>query len=517
MDEIKVCECGAENPLGRYFCSKCGKLLDRQHFSSEALYEMEELKIHRIIDNLQYTPHERIVWDDTADLYAAKAEKYLAMLDLPELQNKQARADLEKLLSLCRKPEFQIAFVGTIKTGKSTLINALLGYNYASMDVTPETAALTKFRSSVKDYVHVIFYSPDEWQKLWDSATSGADDFKQEYQDLKGEEQKGEWVGHPPYHRELANSEIEEELQIWSSSKRAEHFFVKEIEVGISNLPNIPHQVVFVDTPGLSDPVAYRSEITRQYIQQANAVFVCVDAQKIQKEELETIASVFSFSSHNKSKVHIIATHWDNLNQPVEENWNKQKVYMIKRLTGKGFFPDEKMAEENIMHSSAYIHNLCRDIDRVRDKEKILIPIAMKLDIPFSWDDFSSPDGIKKICGQLTEKTNIDNIKKVLIEKLANQFKELLMEELRDKYLHIMSNLTRFAKEGYQEQRDFIETTKASIQEMEEKIKSQRENFEEITQCREQLRAVLETVNKNTQKRLNEVVTLIEGVSKKKR
>ena len=43
----------------------------------------------------------------------------------------------------------------------------------------------------------------------------------------------------------------------------AEHYFVKEIEVGISTLPkNFPPQVVFVDTPGLSaeesdDVVAY--------------------------------------------------------------------------------------------------------------------------------------------------------------------------------------------------------------------------------------------------------------------
>lgn len=516
MDGIKVCECGAENPASRHFCGKCGKLLDRQHFSNDALYETEELKIHRILDNLQHTPHERIVWDDTANLYARKVERYLAMLALPELENEQTRADLEKLLSLCRKPEFQIAFVGTIKTGKSTLINALLEHNYASMAVTPETAALTKFRSSAKDYVHVTFYSPEEWQELWASRTAGADAFVKEFQDLNGEEHKSKWVSHPPYHRELANSEIEEELQIWSSSKRAEHYFVKEIEVGISNLPNIPHQVVFVDTPGLSDPVAYRSEITRQYIRQANAVFVCVDAQKMQKEELETIASVFSFSSHNRSKVHIIATHWDNLNNP-EKDWNEQKAWMIKRLTGKGFFPDEEMAEANIMYSSAYIHNLCRDIDKISDKQKLLVPMVFKLDIPYDPAGFTSPEGIKKICGQLMKRTNIDNIKKVLIEKLANQFKILLMEELGDKYQHIVINLRRLATDGQKQQQGFIEATGASIQQMEEKIELQRRNCEEITQCREQLLAVLKTVNKNTQKRLDAVVEMIDGISRKSR
>ena len=117
---------------------------------------------------------------------------------------------------------------------------------------------------------------------------------------------------------EIPNSKIEQALKQWSSSQCPEHYFVREIEVGISTLPEIlPEQVVFVDTPGLHDPVAYRSQITMDYIRKANAVFVCVDAQKQQKPEIETISAVFSFSSHNKNKVHIVATHLDKLNNPV--------------------------------------------------------------------------------------------------------------------------------------------------------------------------------------------------------
>ena len=286
----------------------------------------------RIIENLDKMPHSRIVWNDIVDLYTKKVEKYKALMDLPELQeNGSISEKMMDFLDLCTKPEFQIAFVGTIKTGKSTLINSLLGHNYASMAVTPETAALTKFRSSPKDYVRVTFYTSGEWEQLWASRTSGADAFMKEYNELNAEQCKNKWVNHAPVYKEIANNEIEEELSVWSSSRSAEHYFVKEIEVGISSLSeNFPKQVVFVDTPGLSDPVAYRSEITRQYIRKANAVFVCVDAQKVQKDEIETISSVFSFSSHNKNKVHIIATHWDKLNKPFED-WNVQKKWLEDR------------------------------------------------------------------------------------------------------------------------------------------------------------------------------------------
>ena len=88
-----------------------------------------------------------------------------------------------------KDPVFHIAFVGTIKAGKSTLINALLGRNLASTSVTPETAVLTKFRSSAQDYVKVTFYSSYEWAQLWNSISNNADVFKQEYAALNAENQ----------------------------------------------------------------------------------------------------------------------------------------------------------------------------------------------------------------------------------------------------------------------------------------------------------------------------------------
>ncbi len=137
------------------------------------------------------------------------------MTDIPELAvsiNTELQEKLDRFLMSCRNPEFQIAFVGKIKTGKSTLINSLLGHNYASMAVTPETAALTKFRSSQRDYVHVDFYTPQEWKRLWASISSTADVFKREYQELGAEAQKNKWIGHAPIHREMANEDIEKEL-----------------------------------------------------------------------------------------------------------------------------------------------------------------------------------------------------------------------------------------------------------------------------------------------------------------
>ncbi len=505
MKTGNVCPvCGKEHKEMRYFCSECGSFLDEEQFENKNLYEIPEIKIKRILENLKYTPHSKILWSDTVDLYTRKVESYKALTALPEIAGNMGAEMPEKLdhfLNLCRNPEFQIAFVGTIKTGKSTLINSLLGHNYASMAVTPETAALTKFRSSPRDYIHIEFYTPQQWKRLWASRTSAADAFTREYNELRAEKQKAKWVGHAPIHKEVANADIEKELSIWSSSRSAEHYFVREIEVGISSLPSdFPKQVVFVDTPGLSDPVAYRSEITKEYIRNANAVFVCVEAKKLQKEEIDTLSSVFSFSSHNKSKVHIIATHWDRLNHPTED-WKKEKEWMKRQLVGKGFFEKAEMAETNIIHSSAYIYNLCRDYAGLsKDDRKSLMQFAIGMDM--DWED------LKGCLPEMMRLANIGNIERVIKEKLAGKYQVLLCQDIDKEYKDIIYTLRRVATEKKKETGEIIEISYADRQKVEQKLAEQKRNYMEIQKSREQLTKILYMVEENTAKRLNQILAL---------
>lgn len=506
MKSGSVCPaCGKEHKEQRYFCEECGAFLDTEMFENKDLYEIPEIKIKRIIENLKYTPHSKIIWDDTVDFYVKKVEAYRALTALPELAsgiNKEMPEKLDHFLNLCREPEFQIAFVGTIKTGKSTLINALLGHNYASMAVTPETAALTKFRSSPKDYIKVDFYTAKEWDRLWASRTSAADAFMREYKELGAEAQKGKWVGHTSILKEVENKDIEKELSVWSSSRSAEHYFVKEIEVGISSLPyDFPKQVVFVDTPGLSDPVAYRSEITREYIRRANAVFVCVEAKKLQKEEIDTIASVFSFSSHNKSKVHVIATHWDKLNDP-KEDWKAEKKWMKEQLVGKGFYDTVEMAETNITHSAAYIYNLCRDYAELgKDERKPLMQFALGMDMDY--------ENLKSCLSDMMKMANIGVIEGMIKEKLAGNYLTLLCQDIEREYKDIIYALKRSAVDKKKEVGEIIEVSYTSMKEVEEKLEEQKQNYEEILANKEQLTKVLHMVEENTKKRLDQILASI--------
>ncbi len=68
---------------------------------------------------------------------------------------------IKKQKEFLNDPDLQIAIVGTIKAGKSTFINALFQENIASTDVTPETAALTKFKYSTQNKLVVKFYNKE--------------------------------------------------------------------------------------------------------------------------------------------------------------------------------------------------------------------------------------------------------------------------------------------------------------------------------------------------------------------
>lgn len=509
MAYINCEKCNAQNEASSFFCKKCGRFLLASSFENAKISSDAEFKLKRIYTNLKENPHTNILWNDTVDAYTKKIERIQSLLRLKDLgiNENELSQKIDQFLNLSRKADFEIAFVGTIKTGKSTLINALLGHEYASMDVTPETAALTKFRSSEKDYVHVKFYNKAEWESLWASVQKGADKFLQEYKDLNADAQKSEWVGHADKHIELANEEIEQNLAIWSSSKSAVHYFVKEIEVGISTLPRFFHkQVVFVDTPGLSDPVEYRSQISRDYIRKANAVIVCIDAQKIQRPEIETLSSVFSFSEHKKDKVFVVATHWDKLNNP-QKDWEKQKAHLVFQLTGPGFYDTEDVAEKNIMHAAAYVYNLCAKYSSLPYRDKLTLLLLWGLlgyEMPSMTASIDLPTSNIE---ELKRVSNIEWINRVIVDELINQFTSLLMKDIQVLYQDIKHQVTRIAEERHTKINERITLSREEVKKVEEKIESVKKSRDKILQYQKQLDGMVSSMGKATQKHLKSLTS----------
>ncbi len=148
--------------------------------------------------------------------------------------------------------DFYTAVVlGEFKRGKSTFINALLGENLLPSDILPETATINALIYSEKPQLAVVMND--------------------------GSEKLGE----------VTNDYLKQ------FSARADQEYInkiKYIKIGY-NADILSHNIVIVDTPGVSDINEQRCEVTYRFIPKANVVLFMLDAnsplKKTEKEFIE--------------------------------------------------------------------------------------------------------------------------------------------------------------------------------------------------------------------------------------
>ncbi len=454
------------------------------------------------------------LWDNTVKRYATameRAKKVLSSEEIHDYITMGMMKNIDTFLNRCANAEFHIALVGAIKAGKSTLINALLEYEYASTKVTPETASLTKFRKADENLVKVSFYTKEEWEKLWKSAQDAkATVFLEEYDVLKAESEKNNWLSHPEQ-TIICNgkSELADEIMKWTSSKSPVHYFVKEVEVGLKDF-RFPEGVVLVDTPGLDDVVEYRSNITRDYIDRANAVLVCVKSDALTGQEMHTIYSVFSNTRYQPEKVYIIATQLDTLNRP-EKSWKEQKDEWLKYLKGKGAYGNLQLAEANLIPVSAYLYTLLLQYDTYAsddesEKSWDLDSILSKLRIRIT--DFHSR------YEELMNFTNICLLRNKIEREIVSRHKEIMIEDIENSYFICKEEIHTCLKKIRGEQEDIITTSKGGIEEIIKKQKEFTQKYEEAKNDKKELEVLINKLRIITQKRADELEQSIKALGR---
>ena len=89
--------CGFKNNAKRYFCQQCGRFLSAEDTIPESAYSLPQMKMMRILENLQHVPHSRILWDDLIDQYVSRVERLRALFAVPGMGADKNAAMCEKI------------------------------------------------------------------------------------------------------------------------------------------------------------------------------------------------------------------------------------------------------------------------------------------------------------------------------------------------------------------------------------------------------------------------------------
>lgn len=395
-------------------------------------------------------------------------------------------------------PSYQIAIVGAIKAGKSTLINALIGEDLASVSVTPETATLIKFRYSERNYVKIKFYTKDEWNKIWKNAEKKeATEFLEEYKEVKAESVKNSLLNKSEDYKEFSDiNELKKEVEKWTSSQSKEHYFVKEIEIGVSTL-NLPPQVCLVDNPGLNDIVDYRSKITRDYIDSANAVLVCINAKTLRNEEALTLAKVFSKARYKKDKIYVLGTQIDIFNSL--DDWEKQRKSWKKYLKGKEYFESEKLVEKNILGVSSLSYSVSEKL-KTNNFSKNL-KIIMNVISPEELDEIMTEsdankklEKIEEVKEKLRKVSNIKVLENIINDHLLKNFNETMVKDFIEKYKALKEEIGSFREKHLEILSSKKKEFELSFSELEEKVKAEKERIKKLEETNNRLKGKIKEV-----------------------
>lgn len=416
--------------------------------------------------------------------------------------------ELDEQKSDIAKKHLEVAIVGSIKAGKSTFINSFFQENIASMDVTPETASLTKFTYSETNNLTVSFYKENEWEELWKSVEESDSDinqsvFKREFENLNANSIKNEYINREELFITCGNmSELIDRVAEYTSKKSAKHYFVKEITVGLNN-KKLPKDIVFVDTPGLNDVVSYRSEITKDYIRKANAVLVCVVAESLKNYELLTILEVFENVGKNVDRVLILGTKLDTLNEP-KKGWEKQKKEWINYLIDK--YKDENIMNENILGVSSFVDMKLSEIEKENSIDENSIDIIKKFARSFDINleiDISKLDNheslnkayisaIKSNISNIRKHTNINNINRILDNNILSKSSEIIIDGFKRSFSNIITDIKNRLYDLYKENNEVKESLDMDEKAKREYIAKKKEEIEELKEGKNEINKAFE-------------------------
>ena len=300
---------------------------------------------------------------------------------LAELGDRAAARNAKKLQRQMRKMEPSVTMIGQVKAGKTSLVNALVGWpDLLPADVNPWTSVVTSLHLSPKPHLEgnhasFRFFEEDEWTRLLErggrigelAGRAGADDELQKvtaqleemrqksrrrlgnkFEMLMGQEHSYGYFDSELIERYVClGDDFETDTETSSSqgrfadiTKSADLFLHRE---------EYPVEFCIRDTPGVNDTFMMREQITIRAIRESRMCVVVLSAhQALSTVDMALIRLISNLPSR---EVIIFVNRIDELAKPSEQ------VPEIRESIRKTLAEHQGPVDAEILFGSAYWAN----------------------------------------------------------------------------------------------------------------------------------------------------------------
>lgn len=482
--------CGKPIESHQIICSSCG-MVGKTFPYNLTRFDLKDICFTRVAGLSKTIKKAKNIEEDW--LYPELNDKFIKMKKIQEIsavamkkndkENVSAYKHINSLanefFNKYRKKRIEIAVVGTVKAGKSSLINALLGADLASVKATPETSILVKYRTTAdENYLKITFYTGEEWNTLW-STTKLATVFLDEYKNSGAEHIRYDYLGKKEQFIRCKAEELPKIMMEWSKSDSPKHFFVKEIEVGYQS-ESLPHDVYLVDTPGLSDPVKYRSDITRDYITKSDWILACITSEKLSEQpEFHFLSKVIENKGGDVSKIFVVATKKDIL---VESERVAKRNEFLARLVQ--LYNNEELAISRFSFVAAECHIFTSKVIlgeelEANDRRKMRKMLA---DLDMDMEDITEESG--KVIDYAGVQALFNKVNKVVLSKRRS----IIIDEIYKDYAQCMVNINSYANEYIEDAKDFLDNLTSENEMDTNKIEELQESNKQLAILQEQVK-----------------------------
>lgn len=424
--------------------------------------------------------------DELVDIYGELVEnKAINLNNINEETLKEKSSNLQK-------EEFILAVAGQIKSGKSTLLNALIfGNDILPSADTPYTAKITEIRYGSDKKLKAIFYTKDEWQELKNEITE-IDDKKVNYfkNFIEPDIKNSSYIKFLNQTKEDDISNLKE----YVAKGGVYTPFVKSVEIYYP--AEILKSLVVVDTPGTNDPNIFRSKITLDWIKRCDAAIYATYVGRLLDESDMKFINEYLLSLENSKRI-IAINKIDVL-----ENFDEVKKWLEDKKK------DETYQKTVFNEASSFVFTtaLCAFLDE-KEKNGFLL----------NKDELWYKDKLKEKKPEFWQNNGLNELKNLVNDKIIqNKGKDLLISNINfiknafeKKEVFLNTEINTLETKISQNQKSKDETSKAlaEVTNFRKKLTKMQDNFK--NNIDDNLAQKIKNLNKDIDREFNDIKNTI--------